>query len=67
MGLGNRLRKGLARGSAMLLLFLAFLVGLGASLAYFKPEYAQSVLVGIGAFTVLFGLMVAGKIRVSRG
>ena len=63
----GRLRRGLAKGTAMLLLFLAFLIGLGASLAYFKPEYAQSVLVGIGAFTVLFGLMVLGKIKVTTG
>ncbi|MEB3861468.1 MAG: hypothetical protein GSR84_04520 [Desulfurococcales archaeon] len=61
------LRRGLARGTAMLLLFLAFLAGLGASLAYFKPEYAQAVLTGIGAFTILFGLMIMGKIRVTRG
>jgi len=61
------MRKGLSRAGGMLLLFIAFLVALGASLAYFKPEYAQSVLVGVGAFAVLFGLMVAGKIRVSRG
>ena len=55
------------RGSGVLLLMLlVFLAALGATLAYFKPEYATPVLVGTASFTVLFGLLVMGKIRVQR-
>ena len=51
--------------NGIVLLFL-FLLALGASLAYFKPEYAQAALVGIGAFTILFAALVFGKIKVQR-
>ncbi len=53
-------------GRGVLLLLLVFLVILGVALVYFKPQYALATLVGLGAFTVLFGLVALGKIQVSR-
>ena len=69
LGTLARMRRGMAvtRGKGLLALFIVFLLLLGGSLAYFKPEYAQAALVGIGAFTLLFGLMVLGKIKISSG
>lgn len=56
----------ISKAKSGLLLLLVFLLALGGSLAYFKPEYAEAVMVGLGAFTLLFGLLVFGKIKVER-
>ncbi len=49
-----------------LVILIVFLLALAGSLAYFKPEYAVATLVGLGAFAIVFGALVFGKIKLKQ-
>ncbi len=64
---GKKGRRGTIKGEGSLILLLfIFLAAIGASLAYLKPEMAMAALVGLGAFAIMFALLIFGKIKISR-
>ena len=64
---GKKGRRGAIKGEGSLILLLfIFLAAIGASLAYLRPEMAMAALVGLGAFAIMFALLIFGKIKISR-